>query len=63
MDTERIGIEDWTELQRNLELTIPVYDRINRFATLGQDKRWREMVRSRLPAAVSYTHLTLPTKA
>ena len=50
MDTERIGIEDWTELQRNLELTIPVYDRINRFATLGQDKRWREMVRSRLPA-------------
>ena len=50
MDTERIGIEDWTELQRNLELTIPVYDRITRFATLGQDKRWREMVRSRLPA-------------
>ena len=38
MDTERIGSEDWDELQRNLEATIPVYDRINRFATLGQDK-------------------------
>ena len=50
MDTERIGTEDWAELQRNLETTIPVYDRINRFATLGQDNRWRKMVRSRLPA-------------
>ena len=49
MDTERIGSEDWAELQRNLEATIPVYDRINRFATFGQDKRWRKMVRSRLP--------------
>ena len=49
MDTERIGEADWAELQRNLEATIPVYDRINRFATLGQDKRWRKMVRSRLP--------------
>ena len=73
MDTERIGTEDWAELQRNLEATIPVYDRINRFATLGQDKRWRRMVRNRLPqegrilevgcGPVSYTHLTLPTKA
>ena len=49
MDTERIGDEDWAELQRNLEATIPVYDRINRFATFGQDKKWRRMVRSRLP--------------
>ena len=50
MDTERMGSEDWAELQRNLEATIPVYDRINRFATFGQDKRWRKMVRSRLPS-------------
>lgn len=41
--------EDWAELQRNLEATIPVYDRINRFATWGQDRRWRRMVRDRLP--------------
>ena len=45
-----MGSEDWTELQRNLEATIPVYDRNNRFATFGQDKRWRKMVRSRLPS-------------
>ncbi len=49
MDNERMASEDWDELQRNLEATIPVYDRINRFATLGQDKRWRKMVRNRLP--------------
>jgi len=49
MDSEVIGEADWAELQRNLEATIPVYDRINRFATMGQDKRWRRMVRSRLP--------------
>ncbi|GIS43034.1 MAG: hypothetical protein Ct9H90mP16_01040 [Candidatus Poseidoniales archaeon] len=36
MDTERMGSEDWAELQRNLEATIPVYDRINRFALLGK---------------------------
>ena len=36
MDTETIGEDDWNELQKNLEATIPVYDKINRFATLGQ---------------------------
>ena len=36
-------------LQSNLEATIPVYDRINRFATFGQDQRWRKMVQQRLP--------------
>jgi len=41
MDTERIGAEEWGELQRNLEESIPVYDRINRFATLGQVSKWR----------------------
>ena len=98
MDTETIGEEDWNELQKNLEATIPVYDKINRFATLGQVSKWRRKVRERLPpkglilevgcgpgsfaeelegrelicldpipemlrvAAVSYTHLPLPTK-
>lgn len=49
MDTERIGAEEWDELQRNLEDSIPVYDRINRFATLGQVSKWRRIVRYRLP--------------
>lgn len=44
---------EWAELQRNLEATIPVYDRINRFATLRQDRRWRRMVRDRLPTTGS----------
>ena len=50
MDAERIGTDDWNELQRNLEAAIPAYDGINRFATLGQVSRWRKMVRRRLPA-------------
>ena len=45
MDTETIGEKDWDELQRNLEATIPVYDKINRFATMGQVSKWRRMVR------------------
>ncbi len=49
MDTETIGEEDWNELQKNLEATIPVYDKINRFATLGQVSKWRRKVRERLP--------------
>ena len=44
-----MGADDWDELQRNLLATIPVYDRINRFATLGQVSRWRRMVRGMLP--------------
>ena len=50
MDSEHIGDSDWSELQANLEATIPVYDRINRFATLGQDQRWRKGVRAQIPA-------------
>ena len=50
MDAERIGAEEWNELQRNLEMSIPAYDRINRFATLGQVSKWRRMVQDRLPA-------------
>ena len=49
MDTETIGQDDWNELQKNLEATIPVYDKINRFATLGQVSKWRRKVRERLP--------------
>ena len=44
-----MGEDDWAILQSNLEATIPVYDRINRFATFGQDQRWRRMVQDRLP--------------
>ena len=50
MDHETIGSEDWDELILNLEATIPVYDRINRFATIGQVDKWRRMVRQRLPS-------------
>ncbi len=53
MDTERIGAEDWRELQRNLEESIPIYDRVNGFATLGQVSKWRRMVRDRLPRGES----------
>ena len=49
MDKERIEEDEWSELQRNLGATIPVYDRINRFATLGQVSKWRRMVREMLP--------------
>tara|TARA_Y100000588_G_scaffold389796_1_gene493520 strand:- start:283 stop:996 length:714 start_codon:yes stop_codon:yes gene_type:complete len=49
MDAQGMGDDEWGELQRNLLATIPVYDRINRFATLGQVSRWRRIVRKMLP--------------
>ena len=49
MDAQGMGDDEWGELQRNLLATIPVYDRINRFATLGQVSRWRRIVREMLP--------------
>jgi len=49
MDAAGMREEEWNELQRNLEATIPVYDKINRFATLGQVSRWRRMVRRMIP--------------
>ena len=49
MDAQGMGADDWDELQRNLLATIPVYDRINRFATLGQVSRCRRIVRDMLP--------------
>ena len=50
VDSETIDSAEWDELMRNLEATIPVYDRINRFATLGQVSRWRRAVQEKLPA-------------
>ena len=42
------GIDDdaWTELERQLEATIPVYDRVNKIMTLGFDKGMRKHVRN-----------------
>ena len=44
-----MGQDEWQELQRNLLATIPQYDRVNRFATLGEVSRWRKIVREMLP--------------
>ena len=49
MDAQGMEDAEWDELQRNLLATIPVYDRINRFATLGQVAKWRRLVREMLP--------------
>ena len=42
------GIDDdaWTELEKQLEATIPVYDKVNRIMTLGFDKGMRKHVRN-----------------
>jgi len=45
IDPSGIDEETWEELERQLEATIPVYDRVNRIMTLGQDKRLRKHVR------------------
>ena len=49
MDVNGMEDDEWEELQRTLKATIPVYDKINRFATLGQVSRWRRKVRNMLP--------------
>ena len=49
MDAERLETDEWCELQRNLEAAIPVYDRVNRWATFGADQRWRRRIRRMLP--------------
>ena len=46
LDRDGMGEAAWEELMRNLEATIPVYDKVNAIVTLGQDKRWRRNVRS-----------------
>ena len=45
-DPSGIDLEAWTELEEQLEATIPNYDRVNRLMTFGQDKRWRRNVRN-----------------
>ena len=49
VDSASIGDDDWAELQRNLKASLPVYDRVNRFGTLGFDQRWRRGVRALIP--------------
>ena len=45
-DPSGIDLDAWTELEEQLEATIPNYDRVNRLMTFGQDKRWRRNVRN-----------------
>ena len=45
-DPSGIDEEAWTELERQLEATIPVYDKVNKIMTLGFDKGMRKHVRS-----------------
>ncbi len=45
-DPSGIDLDAWTELEDQLEATIPDYDRVNRLMTFGQDKRWRRNVRN-----------------
>ncbi|MDP6010563.1 MAG: class I SAM-dependent methyltransferase [Candidatus Poseidoniaceae archaeon] len=46
LDRDGMGEAAWDELMRNLEATIPTYDKVNSIVTLGQDKRWRKNVAS-----------------
>ena len=43
-DAAGIDEQTWTELEKQLEATIPVYDRVNRFMTLGTDSGMRRHV-------------------
>jgi demethylmenaquinone methyltransferase/2-methoxy-6-polyprenyl-1,4-benzoquinol methylase len=45
-DASGIDEDAWTVLERQLEATIPVYDRVNRIMTLGFDKSMRKHVRN-----------------
>ena len=45
-DPSGIDDEAWNELEKQLEATIPVYDRVNRIMTLGFDKGMRKHVRN-----------------
>ncbi|SVE27586.1 uncharacterized protein METZ01_LOCUS480440, partial [marine metagenome] len=44
IDAEGIDTDEWNQLMRHLEATIPVYDKVNSIVTLGQDSRWRRHV-------------------
>ena len=43
-DASGIDEEAWSELERQLEATIPVYDKVNRVMTLGTDRGMRRHV-------------------
>ena len=45
-DASGIDAEAWEVLEGQLEATIPNYDRVNKWMTFGQDKRWRRNVRN-----------------
>ncbi len=45
-DPSGIDAEAWETLEGQLEATIPNYDRVNKWMTFGQDKRWRRNVRN-----------------
>ena len=45
-DASGIDEDAWTELERQLEATIPVYDKVNKIMTLGFDKGMRKHVRN-----------------
>ena len=49
-DPSGIDEDAWTELERQLEATIPVYDRVNKIMTLGFDKGMRKHVRKHAKA-------------
>ena len=45
-DPSGIDLDEWESLERQLEESIPNYDRVNRLMTFGQDAVWRKNVRS-----------------
>ncbi len=44
-DPSGIDLDAWTELELQLEQSIPHYDLVNKYMTFGQDKIWRKNVR------------------
>lgn len=52
-DPSGIDIDAWEKLEKQLEETIPNYDRVNRLMTFGQDKRWRRNVRNHATAGMN----------
>lgn len=51
-DPTGIDEEEWLILERQLEQTIPHYDKVNAWMTFGQDKRWRKNVRNHTTAGM-----------
>ncbi|MEK9695381.1 MAG: class I SAM-dependent methyltransferase [Candidatus Poseidoniales archaeon] len=52
-DPSGIDDDEWEILERQLEQTIPHYDKVNAWMTFGQDKRWRKNVRNHASAGMS----------